>query len=134
MQFYDPTYRLTTTMLEMRYIVRVVVVNTLRVWGISRWRGPMKVANYFLIADYHHLPPGSLVMFCFEKVRADGLMIGLTARFTNHFDAYLLGKVFWCGCEFIAFTTHNIFTKFYNTFPTREEMHTLTYIFPEDEE
>ena len=59
--------------------------------------------------------------------------IGLTVTFTNRFDAYyLLGKVFWCGCEFIAFTTHNIFTNFDCVFPTRDGMHTLPYYIGED--
>ncbi|KAE8793321.1 Auxin-induced protein 5NG4 [Hordeum vulgare] len=74
-------------------------------------------------------------MFCVEEVRANDLVIGHTARFTNHFDAYfLLGKVFWCGCELITFTIHNIFTNFNNIFLTREGMHTPPYIFPEDKD
>jgi hypothetical protein len=33
-------------------------------------------------------------------------LIGIVIHFTNKFGAYyLLGHVFWCGCEFIAFTT-----------------------------
>ena len=44
-------------------------------------------------------------------------VIGLYVTFTNARDAhYLLGQVFWCGCEFIAFTTYNIFTNFHYTF------------------
>jgi hypothetical protein len=42
-------------------------------------------------------------------------------HFTNMFDAYyLLGQVFWCGCEIIAFTTYNIFTDLipYSLLPT----------------
>ncbi|KAE8785841.1 Auxin-induced protein 5NG4 [Hordeum vulgare] len=60
--------------------------------------------------------------------------IGLIANFTNRCDAYyLLEKVFWCGCEFIAFTTYNIFTDFDNIFPTRNGMHNLPYYLGEDD-
>ena len=59
---------------------------------------------------------------------------GLIVRFTNPFDAYhLLGQVFFCGCEFIAFTTYNIFTNLYSTFPTPGHMHSLPYNMPEEE-
>ena len=55
-------------------------------------------------------------------------MVGLVVHFTNRFDAYyLLGKVYWCGCEFIAFTTYNIFTDFESIFPARNRMHSLPY-------
>ena len=55
-------------------------------------------------------------------------MVGLVVHFTNRFDAYyLLGKVYWCGCEFIAYTTHNIFTDFESVFPARNRMHNLPY-------
>ncbi|XBI00579.1 hypothetical protein VPH35_129575 [Triticum aestivum] len=109
--------------------------DTLCMWAISMLRGPTELANFFLAAGYRHLPRGSPVMFCVEAVPANGgLVIGLTARFTNRFNAYfLLGKVFWCGSEFIAFTTHNIFTKFDHIFPTANGMHTLPYNI-EDEE
>ncbi|KAE8817215.1 Auxin-induced protein 5NG4 [Hordeum vulgare] len=119
----------------MRYLTRVIVEDILHVWAISRWRRPTELANVFLIVGYCHLPCGSLVMFHVEQVRANSPVIGLTARFTNRFDAYfLLGKVFWCGCELTVFTTHNIFTNFDNIFPTCKGMHTLPYIFLEDEE
>ena len=75
------------------------------------------------------------MMFRLEEVRPNSRIppIGLTVTFTNRFDAYyLLGKVFWCGCEFIAFTTHNIFTNFDCIFPTRDGMHTLPYYIGED--
>ncbi|KAE8809486.1 hypothetical protein D1007_13906 [Hordeum vulgare] len=53
---------------------------------------------------------------------------GLVVHFTKRFDAYhLLGKVYWCGCEFIAFTTYNIFTDFESIFPARDRMHSLLY-------
>ena len=40
--------------------------------------------------------------------------------------------MFWCGCEFIAFTTHNIFTNFDCIFPTRDGMHSLPYYIDKD--
>ncbi|KAE8773787.1 Auxin-induced protein 5NG4 [Hordeum vulgare] len=99
------------------------------------WRRPIELANVFLNVGCRHLPCGSPRMFRVEQVHANGLVIGLLAHFTNRLDAYfLLGKVFWCGCEFIAFTTHNIFTNYDNIFPSHEAMNTLPYIYPEDEE
>ena len=74
-------------------------------------------------------------MFRLEEHRpnAQSPAIGLVALFTNRFDAYyLLGKVFWCGCEFIAFTTYNIFTDFDIIFPAPERMHTLPYYLGEN--
>ncbi|KAE8816001.1 Auxin-induced protein 5NG4 [Hordeum vulgare] len=53
---------------------------------------------------------------------------GLIVKFTNKFDAYcLLGKVFWCGCEFITFTTYNIFTDIESIFLTSNGIHGLPY-------
>ncbi|KAE8806841.1 Auxin-induced protein 5NG4 [Hordeum vulgare] len=95
MQFYCPTYRMLATVPEMRYPAGFVVENTICVWAISRWRGLMELSNYFLAADYHHLPPDSPVLFLVEEVRVNCLVIDLIARITNCFDAYfLLGKVF----------------------------------------
>uniref|UniRef100_A0A453DK50 Uncharacterized protein n=1 Tax=Aegilops tauschii subsp. strangulata TaxID=200361 RepID=A0A453DK50_AEGTS len=113
----------------MQYPAGVILEDTLRMWAISRWRCSTELANFFLVVGYCHLPGSSPVMLCVEEVRGNGgLVIGLTARFTNHFDAYfLLGKVFWCGCEFIAFT------NFGHIFPTANGMHTLPYN-TEDEE
>ena len=74
-------------------------------------------------------------MFRLDEVRPNSWspLIGLTVTFTNRFDAYyLLGKVFWCGCEFIAFTTHNIFTNFEYIFLTRDGMHSLPYYIGQD--
>ena len=49
------------------------------------------------------------------------------------FDVYyLLGQVFWCGCEFIAFTTYNIYTDVDIIFPARNRMHSLPYYLDED--
>ncbi|KAE8817090.1 40S ribosomal protein S5-1 [Hordeum vulgare] len=57
----------------------------------------------------------------------------LTITFTYSFDAsYLLGKVFWCGCKFIAFTTHNIYTNFDCIFSTRDSMRNLRYYIGQD--
>ena len=53
-----------------------------------------------------------------QRPHANAPAVGLVVHFTNRFDAYyLLGKVYWCGCEFIAFITHNIFTDFESVFP-----------------
>ena len=135
MQYNGPTYRLPPTVLERQYPAGVVVESTLRVWAFSRWRGARGFAQWFLHAGFAHLPAGSPVMFRLDEVRPNSRSppIGLTVTFTNRFDAYyLLGKVFWCGCEFIAFTTHNIFTNFDCVFPTRDGMHTLPYYIGED--
>ncbi|KAE8821347.1 hypothetical protein D1007_00483 [Hordeum vulgare] len=72
-------------------------------------------------------PCGSPGMFHVEEVLANGLIIGLLTYF-------LIGKVLWCGCEFIAFTAYNIVINFDNIFPIHEGMHTLPYIFAKDEE
>jgi hypothetical protein len=56
------------------------------------------------------------------------VVVATLAHFSNPFDALdLLDHVFWCGCNFIAFTTHNIFTEYSNIFPTTSCMHTLPY-------
>ncbi|KAE8775577.1 Auxin-induced protein 5NG4 [Hordeum vulgare] len=113
----------------MPYPGEVVMEDTLRVWAISRWRGSRELSNFFLTIGYRHETHGSPVMFHVEVVHANvGLVTGVTARFTNRFDAHFLhGKVVWCGCEFIAFTTHNIFTNLDNIFPTAKDIHTLPY-------
>ena len=67
-------------------------------------------------------------MFRVEEVIQNRVVVALLAHFTNTFDAfYLLGRVFWCGSEFIAFTTHNRLTEYNNIFPTAMRMHTLPY-------
>ena len=135
MQYNGPTFELPLTVPERPYPAGVVVERTLRVWAFSRWRGARGFAEWFLRAGFAHLPAGSPVMFRLDEVRPNSWSppIGLTVTFTNRFDAYyLLGKVFWCGCEFIAFTTHNIFTNFDCVFPTRDGMHTLPYYIGED--
>jgi len=135
MQFNGPTFQVPPTVPERRYPAGVVVETALRVWAISRWRGPRELAEGFLRAGFHHLPPGSPIMFRLEEHRphATAPMIGLVAYFTNRFDAYyLLGQVYWCGCEFIAFTTYNIFTDFESIFPTPNRMHSLPYYLGEN--
>ena len=120
---------------ERRYPVGVVVETSLRVWAISRWRGSLDLARGFLRAGFVHLPAGSPVMFHLEELRSHIISppTGIVARFTNMFDAYyLLGQVFWCGCEFIAFTTYNIFTDVDNIFPVRNRMHNLPYYLGEN--
>ena len=135
MQFNGPTFREPPTVPEMRYPAGVVVENSLRVWAISRWRGGRELAHCFLRAGFAHLPQGSPIMFTLQELRphSNALPKGLVANFTNRFDAYyLLGQVFWCGCEFIAFTTYNIFTDLDSIFPTANRMHRLPYYLGED--
>jgi hypothetical protein len=134
MQF-APTFRLPPTVPERRYPANIVVEYSLRMWAISRWRGGRELAELFLRAGFQHLPPGSPSMFHLEEQRphANALPIGLVVHFTNRFDAYyLLSQVFWCGCEFIAFTTYNIFTDFDSIFPTANRMHSLPYYLGEN--
>jgi hypothetical protein len=73
-------------------------------------------------------------MFRVEEVcgpRGIGIRAVL-AHFTNPFDTFhLLGRAFWCGCEFIAFTTYNRFSNFNCIFPTPYRMHTLLYFINE---
>jgi hypothetical protein len=120
---------------ERRYPANVVVEYSLRVWAISRWRGARELAELFLRAGFHHLLSGSPSMFHLEEHRphATARPVGLVFHFTNRFDAYyLFGQVFWCGCEFIAFTTYNIFTDFDSIFPAANRMHSLPYYLGEN--
>ncbi|KAE8781568.1 Auxin-induced protein 5NG4 [Hordeum vulgare] len=67
-------------------------------------------------------------MYRVVEVINNGVLVAILVHFTNSFDVfYLLGHVFWCGCEFIAFTTNNIFTDYTNNFPTAGRMHTRSY-------
>ncbi|KAK1665956.1 hypothetical protein QYE76_054115 [Lolium multiflorum] len=135
MEFTHPTYRLPATVRERKFPAGVIVENQLRVWTISRGRTASQLAEYFLSQGYRHLnlPRGTPPMFQLEGYFDGGNgehEIGLTIRFVNPHDAfYLLGKVFWCGCEFIAFTTYNIFTNFRAIFPSHGNMHSLPYNF-----
>ena len=128
MQYTEPTYRFPPTVLEMLYPTGMYVDCTLRVWAISRLRTARNFTEFFLASGYHHLPRGSPTMFRVEEVIQNRVVVALLAHFTKTFDAfYLLGQVFWCGSEFIAFTTHNRFTDYNNIFPTATRMHTLPY-------
>ncbi|CAM0873653.1 unnamed protein product [Alopecurus aequalis] len=135
MQFNAPTFRYLPTVPETRYPAGVVVETSLHVWAISRWRGSLEIVRGFLRAGFAHLPAGSPVMFHVKELRphANAPPTGIVARFTNRFDAYyLLGQVFSCGCEFIAFTTYNIFTDVDSIFPARNRMHSLPYYLGEN--
>ncbi|CAM0951482.1 unnamed protein product [Alopecurus aequalis] len=135
MQFNAPTFRYPPTVSETRYPVGVVVKTSLRVWEISRWWGSLDLARGFLRAGFAHLPAGSSVMFHVEELcpHVNAPPTRIVPRFTNRFDAYyLLGQVFWCGCEFIAFTTYNIFTDVDSIFPARNRMHSLPYYLGEN--
>ncbi|KAM3393528.1 hypothetical protein ACQJBY_014318 [Aegilops geniculata] len=128
MQYTGPTYRFPPTLPERLYPAGVYVERILRVWAISRWRTARGFIEFFLVAGNYHLPWGSPTMFRVEEVIQNGVVVAILAHFTNPFDAfYLLGRMFWCGCEFVAFTTHNIFTVYSNIFPTASRMHTLPY-------
>ena len=130
MQYNGPMFQAPPTVPERRYPTNVVVEASLRVWAFSCWRGSTELARGFLRAGFHHLPAGSPPMFNLVEQRphANAPVVGLVVHFTNRFDAYyLLGKVYWCGCELIAFTTYNIFTDFESVFPARNRMHSLPY-------
>ncbi|KAE8804418.1 Auxin-induced protein 5NG4 [Hordeum vulgare] len=137
MHFNGPTYRRPRIVTERQYPPSQVVENSLRIWAISRWRGRKELASFFLHAGYRHLPPGTPPMFhLHEQVdgNPNGFVIDLYVTFTNRYDAHhLLGQVFWCGCEFIAFTTYNIFTNFHHIFPDPNGMHALPYQMPPPE-
>ncbi|CAM0952500.1 unnamed protein product [Alopecurus aequalis] len=130
MQYTGLTFRVPPTVSERRYPAHIIVEASLRVWALSRWRGATELVEWFLRAGFNHLPEGSPSMFRIMEQRPHPCAppIGLVTHFTNCFDAYyLLGQVFWCGCEFIAFTTYNIFTDFESIFPARNRMHSLPY-------
>ncbi|KAE8794653.1 Auxin-induced protein 5NG4 [Hordeum vulgare] len=128
MQYTGPTYHFPPTVPERLYPTGVYVDRTLCVWAISRLRTARNFTEFFLAYGYHHLPRVSPTMFRVEEVIQNRVVVALLAHFTNTFDAfYLLGQVFWCGSEFIAFTTHNSFTEYNNIFPTMMRKHALPY-------
>ncbi|KAE8797420.1 Auxin-induced protein 5NG4 [Hordeum vulgare] len=128
MQYTGPIYRFTPTVPKRLYPTHVYVECTLRVWAISRWRTARNFTEFFLAFVYNHLPRGFPMMFRVEEVIQNGVVVALLAHFTNTFDAfYLLGRVFWCGYEFTAFTTHNMFMEYTSIFPTASCLHTLPY-------
>ncbi|KAE8774405.1 hypothetical protein D1007_53237 [Hordeum vulgare] len=121
---YRPTFRFPPTVPKRLYPSEVYVENILHAWAMSRWRGARELANAFLALAFGHLPQGSPRMYRVEEVIHNGVVVSTLA----HFDVfYLLGSVSWCGCKFIAFTTHNVFTDYTNLFPTAERIHTLPY-------
>jgi hypothetical protein len=133
MQFTGPTFCRPAIIEEWRYPPGRMVENTLRCWAISRWRGPRNFVMFFLRSYFAHLPAGTPPMFYLQEVRMGGS--GLQVTFTNPYDAYhLLGKAFWCGCEFICFTMCNIYTQWDYIFLTANNMHCLPYIFPDEDE
>ncbi|KAE8784514.1 40S ribosomal protein S5-1 [Hordeum vulgare] len=130
MEYYSPTFQLPPTILERRYPTCVIVEKSPRVWTIECWRGARDLAEWFLRAGVADLPTGSPVMFQLEEMRTNSSspLTRLIANFANRFDAYhLLGKVFWCGCDFIAFTTYNIFMDLDRIFSTHNVIHSLPY-------
>jgi hypothetical protein len=99
--------------------------------------GATELTEVFLGCGYGHLTsstPGALLRFRVEEVRGPrgvGVRVVL-AHFTNPFDAFhLLGRAFWCGCEFIAFTMYNRFSNLECIFPTPDHIHTLPYFVDE---
>ncbi|KAE8797197.1 hypothetical protein D1007_27757 [Hordeum vulgare] len=90
--------------------------------------GCSDLAQYFLRLGFAHLSADLPVKFRLEELcpNSSSLSTRLMVNFTNIFDVYyLFGKGFWWACEFIAFTTYNIFTNFENIFPTSNGMQSL---------
>ncbi|KAE8821793.1 hypothetical protein D1007_00203 [Hordeum vulgare] len=89
MQYNGPTFELPPTVMERQYLPDVVVERMLRAWEFSRWRGARGFAEWFLRAGFAHVPAGSPVMFRLDDVCPNSRTppIGLTATFTNSFDA-----------------------------------------------
>ncbi|KAE8821493.1 Auxin-induced protein 5NG4 [Hordeum vulgare] len=136
MEFVGITFNLPPAVPERRFPADVIVEDTLCVWAISRWRGPVELTREFLNLGYArlNLPPVTRPMFRLNIIPANGgiPLVMLTVTFRNGHDAHaLLGRVFWCGCEFIAFTTYNIFTNYESIFPAPNQMHSLPYNFNE---
>ncbi|CAM0953896.1 unnamed protein product [Alopecurus aequalis] len=132
MQYTGPTFRRPAIARERQYPPGRLVENTLRCWAISRWRGADEFARFFLTSCFAHIPTGTPPMFHIEEVRMGGN--GIKVTFTNPYDAYqFLGTAFWCGCEFICFTICNIYTDWDCTFLTANRMHSLPYIFPDED-
>ncbi|KAE8783647.1 hypothetical protein D1007_42851 [Hordeum vulgare] len=135
MQF---TFRFSLTVPERLYPAEVYVESTLRVRAMSRWRVAREFTNAFLAIGIDHLHRRSPRMYRVEEVIHNGVVVAILSHITNNIDTfYLLGRMFWCGCELFTFTTHNIFTEYNNIFPTTERMHTLPYPIdntPEEEE
>ncbi|KAE8818937.1 Auxin-induced protein 5NG4 [Hordeum vulgare] len=129
MEFHGPTFRAPGTRPERMYPAGVIVENQLWVWAMSRWRGGREFAGLFLRALYRHLRVGTPQMLTIDESRMGGT--GMIVRFRNPYDAYhLLGRVWFGGCEFICFTTYNIFIDLDSIWPNEHAMHTLPYNLP----
>ncbi|KAE8808470.1 Auxin-induced protein 5NG4 [Hordeum vulgare] len=65
MEFVGVTFNPPLAVPERRYPANVIVEDTLHVWAISRWRGPVEPSREFLNLGYAHLnlPPGTRLMF-----------------------------------------------------------------------
>ncbi|KAE8812029.1 hypothetical protein D1007_11048 [Hordeum vulgare] len=127
MQYTGPTYRFPPTVPERIYPNGVYVDCTLRVWSISRLRTARNFTEFFLASSYHQLPRGSPTMFRIELAIQNRVVVALITHFTNTFDAfYLLGRVFWCGSEFVTFTTQQVHGVQQHV-PTATCMRTLPY-------
>ena len=138
MAYNAPTYRLPTYVREERRpSPNLVARNQLRVWAFCRWRGARDVAEFFLSSGYRHLPSTAPTMYKLDEFYDGngGLIVGYYVTFTNSFDAdELIGKAYWYGCEFIAFTTFNIFTNFTDIFCYHGTIHGLLYEDDKDDE
>ncbi|KAE8781273.1 Auxin-induced protein 5NG4 [Hordeum vulgare] len=84
-----------------------------------------------------HPPPGGLAGDAPNRgtaLKSSYPPTGLVVNFTNRFDVYYVSsKVFWCGCEFIAFTTYNILMDVESLFLTSNDMHGLPYYLGEND-
>ncbi|KAE8780533.1 Auxin-induced protein 5NG4 [Hordeum vulgare] len=94
MEFVGVTFNLLPAVPERRYPAGVIVEDTLRVWAISRWRGPVELTREFLNLGYAHLnlPPSTRPMFRLNVNLADGgiPLVMLTVTFRNGRDAHAL--------------------------------------------
>ncbi|PNT70438.1 hypothetical protein BRADI_2g11855v3 [Brachypodium distachyon] len=105
------------------------VERTLQVWAMSRSRSSMALARNFLNTCFSHLEAGGPPMYRLERLHEHGVKTTLLVHLTNSHDAdYLLGRVYWCGCEFIAFTLYNVYTNTTTMFPHAGKMHGLPYM------
>ncbi|KAE8821124.1 Auxin-induced protein 5NG4 [Hordeum vulgare] len=136
MEFVGVTLNPPPAVPKRRYPAGVIVEDTLRVGTISRWRILLELTREFLNLGYAHLnlPPDTRPIFRLNVNPTDGgiAVVMLTVTFMNGRDAHaLLGRVFWCGCEFSACTAYNIFTNYESIFLAHNQMHSLPYNFDE---
>ncbi|KAE8770447.1 Auxin-induced protein 5NG4 [Hordeum vulgare] len=94
MEFVGVTLNLLPVVPERRFPDGVIEEDTLRVWAISRWRGPVELTRDFLNLDYAHLnlPPGTRPMFRLNIDPDDGgiPLVMLTVTFRNGCDTHAL--------------------------------------------